>query len=390
MLSRPRLGPALVVGVALAALVLPAASAQGHGFTSTVYVDVTDDPAGRVTATVDLEYDLLMYSAGVLANGDILLDTPGQQSDLDHFQDEVVDYVTQRFTVSAGGEECSAQVDGHGVVHNRDVPYATFTFDYDCPGEGVHSIHSGLFPDEEGYVVGTTTIVQYELDGKVGSAALTGGKSTVSTTAPWNSRLGEFFLLGSEHLLTGLDHILFLLALIVGSRRLRDIVLAATSFTLAHSVTFLLAGLQIVGVSGTFVEPVIALSIAAVAAGHLWTLRSPAPLTGAVESRRALALAPADWTRLGIVFCFGLVHGLGFAGALGLDESFSWGLLIDLLVFNVGIEVVQLGIIAVVYPPLALLRRRNAAVGRWVTGVVAAGVTGTGLFWFIQRVLGLG
>jgi hypothetical protein len=86
---------------------------------------------------------------------------------------------------------------------------------------------------------------------------------------------------------------------------------------------------------------------------------------------------------------FGLVHGLGFAGALGIDEPWSWTLLWSLLVFNVGIEAVQLAIIAVVFPVLAVLRRRAPAVGSWATGTVAAGVAAMGLVWFVQRVAGL-
>ena len=93
--------------------------------------------------------------------------------------------------------------------------------------------------------------------------------------------------------------------------------------------------------------------------------------------------------RLGVVFVFGLIHGLGFAGALGIDEPWSWQLLWSLLVFNVGIEAVQLGVIAVVFPPLALLRHRVPRAGLWVTGAIAAGVAAMGLVWFVQRVSGI-
>ena len=97
-----------------------------------------------------------------------------------------------------------------------------------------------------------------------------------------------------------------------------------------------------------------------------------------------------DWLRIGVVFLFGLIHGVGFAGALGISEPFSWGLLGALPVFNVGIEVVQLAIIAVAFPILILLRRRLSPVGFWVGVVVAAGVAAVGLFWFVERLLGAG
>jgi hypothetical protein len=93
----------------------------------------------------------------------------------------------------------------------------------------------------------------------------------------------------------------------------------------------------------------------------------------------------ADWLRIGVVFLFGLIHGIGFAGALNIQEPFSWGLLGALLVFNVGIEVVQLSLIAIVFPILVLLRRRLAPVGFWVGIGVSAVVAVVGLFWVVQR-----
>jgi hypothetical protein len=88
------------------------------------------------------------------------------------------------------------------------------------------------------------------------------------------------------------------------------------------------------------------------------------------------------------VFCFGLVHGLGFASALGIDQPWSWTLLWSLLFFNMGIEFVQLLIILAVFPILTLLRRRTPALGRWVTGAIAAGVATFGLLWFFERITG--
>jgi hydrogenase/urease accessory protein HupE len=208
-----------------------------------------------------------------------------------------------------------------------------------------------------------------------------------STQQTWPERFWEFFRLGAEHLLTGLDHILFLLALIAGSRRLREIVLAATTFTLAHSVTFILAALGLVRAPAAVVEPLIALSIAVVAARPLWQSWRRGGEAGELDGGGHFSLDRAGWIRLGVVFCFGLAHGLGFATALGIDTAWSWTLLWSLLVFNIGIEVVQLAIIAVVFPLLVLLRRRSVVAPRWTTGVIAAGVSVMGLTWFVERVL---
>src|SRR5690606_2954251 len=112
--------------------------------------------------------------------------------------------------------------------------------------------------------------------------------------------------------------------LIVGSRRLRDVVLAATSFALAHSVTFLLAALGVVSAPAAVVEPVIALSIAVVALGHVWSARrGPALTAGTAEAGRR-APDRARWLRLaGVV---GLRPGPrpGVAGAPGARPPVSW------------------------------------------------------------------
>ncbi len=163
--------------------------------------------------------------------------------------------------------------------------------------------------------------------------------------------------------------------------------LVATSFTLAHSVTFILAALGLVSVSGDVVEPIIAISIAGVAAWYLWRLFRKGSRASDIDTGEShFSLDRAGWTRLGVVFCFGLVHGLGFAGALGIDEAFSWSLLWSLLVFNIGIEAVQLGIIAVIFPVLALMRHRAPTAAVWTSGLISVVVTVVGLYWFVERV----
>jgi hypothetical protein len=382
-------------------------AAEAHGFTSSVYVDVTSPTAGHVQTGLDLEYDLLVASAAEKGNDQDLFDqgmdlfqTGEEATALNAHADTVVKYVTDRFTLTADGHACVPSRVGNFTVSERDtVPYARLFLDFACPDSGgehgtTHELTSSLFPDAEDYVTDTKTIVTYELDGRSGSAALDAAHPSFSTGQSGTDRFSEFFLLGAEHLLSGLDHILFLLALIVGSRRLRDVVLAATTFTVAHSVTFLLAALGVVAVPAAIVEPIIALSIAVVALWYLWGEwnRRRRPFSAPVDvARRGLwGLDRADALRLAVVFCFGLVHGLGFAGALGIDEAWSWSLLWSLLVFNVGIEAVQLGIIALVFPVLALLRRRAPRVGLWLGVAVTGFVAVTGLVWFVERILGGG
>jgi hypothetical protein len=389
------------VFIVIAAL-LSAAPSLAHGVSSVVYGDVTSPESGHVRAELGLEYDLLVVSAADAEDDDSLFrdgdsafragDTAGQAAALDDHADTVLAYVTGRFSVGAEGVDCAPTQDGGASIEEREgVPYAFLVLDFACSTSAQeHEITSTLFPDSEGYVKDTKTIVTYELDLREGSAALDAEQPSFSTHQSTGERFWEFFKLGAEHLLLGLDHILFLLALIAGSRRLREIVLAATTFTVAHSVTFVLAALGLVDVPSAIVEPIIALSIAVVAGWYLWRLWRRGPGALDIDSGEGhLSLDRAGWTRLGVVFCFGLVHGLGFAGALGIDAAWSWTLLWSLLVFNIGIEFVQLSIIVLVFPLLALLRHRAPRVGLWVTGGIAAAVSAMGLFWFAQRVLGI-
>jgi hypothetical protein len=393
-----------VVGIIAGVIAfLNAGPALAHGFSSTVYASITAGDDGHIRTKLGLEYDLLVVSAADYEDDDSLFqagtaafdagDTDGQAAALNTHAESAVKYATERFSVTSHGAACvPAQVGDFTIGEREGVPYADLLLDWTCPERvDEHEVRSGLFPDVESYVKGTKTIVTYEIDGRSGSAALDAHSPSFSTGQSWYERFREFFVLGAEHLLTGIDHVLFLLALIAGSRRLREIVLAATSFTLAHSLTFMLAALGLVDVPARVVEPVIALSIAVVAGWHLWGIWRRGDHATDLETvgRSHFSLDRSGWIRLGVVFCFGLVHGLGFAGALGIDEAWSWTLLWSLLVFNVGIEVVQLASIAVVFPLLIVLRHRTPKAGLWATGAISAGVSLMGLVWFMQRVFGL-
>ncbi|MFK4834837.1 HupE/UreJ family protein [Microbacterium sp. ZW T2_14] len=390
---------AVGIAVAAASVLLAPAAAHGHGFTTTVYVDATAPEPGVVRAEIGLEYDLLVLSASAaedapefFEDGMDVFGTGEEAEALTAHADAIVDYVTQRLELTADDVPCLPERAGALRVDERhDVPYAVLTLDYGCEPAAAHELRSTLFPDEEGFVRGTVTIVDYEVDHTAGSATLTRQDPAFSTEQTLLERLGRFFVLGSEHLLFGIDHILFLLALIVGSRRLRDIVLAATAFTAAHSVTFILAALGVVSLPAALVEPLIALSIAVVGCWYLWRVwrqrREPAqlfaPTTGGGFDRTQLA-------RFAVVFLFGLLHGVGFAGALGIHEPSSWSLLGALLVFNLGIEAVQVAIIVVTFPILLALRKAAPRTGLVVGVVIAAAVTLMGLVWFVQRLLGIG
>ena len=364
----PSTRAAAVVGAVLIALVLPAAPASAHDATTSASADI-ERSSGAVSVELELEYDLLMKSAWLYAEAYEATDRDVQLDQLAEHADAVDDYVTERFAIDADGDRCRLERAGTGDIRDREGrAFAVLRYTAACPGgaETTLAASSALFPDVEGFVHDTETLVSWDVDGVAGSGLLTAAAPTAELGA-MAPHLGEFFLFGAEHLLLGLDHILFLVALLLGARSLRGIVVTATTFTVAHSVTFLLAGMGLVSVPAAIVEPIIALSIVAAAI--------------AVFFRRDV---PARY-RMPVVFAFGLLHGLGFASGLGIDEPWSWELLGSLLAFNLGIEVVQLAIIAVAFPLLVLLRRTSAADA--VTKSVGALVAAVGVFWVVERIV---
>ncbi|MFJ5895772.1 HupE/UreJ family protein [Streptomyces sp. NPDC093064] len=355
-------------------LLLGSTPASAHDATTKAHARLTGDGTD-VTAELELEYDLLMKSAWLYAEAYEAKERTEQLHQLRINHDAVTEYVTERFAVAYDDKPCAPSTAGDGDIRMRGgKAFAVLTLVYDCAGGsgGEHAVSSALFPDQETFVHSTETLVTYDLDGTEGSAVLSAGDPTLRTAQRQAAhQVGEFFLLGTEHLLFGLDHVLFLTALLMGARRLRDVVVTATAFTAAHSVTFLLATLGVVEVPGALVEPVIAATIIVVAAANF---------LGKGEDRFG------KW-RLPVVFAFGLIHGLGFAGALDIREPGSWGLLLSLLSFNLGIEAAQLVLIAVLFPLLTLARRTPAA--RWVAVTLTTAIVTISLYWFLDRVWGV-
>jgi HupE / UreJ protein len=187
--------------------------------------------------------------------------------------------------------------------------------------------------------------------------------------------LGSFIVLGMEHIGSGADHIAFIICLVLGlalvhAREWKTLLITITAFTIGHSITLISASLGWVGSPG-WVEPVIALSIAMAAAFNL--------MKSAVQRLRSV------WLSAGIAASFGLVHGLGFSGAMTEAQVSSASLLWALAGFNVGVELGQLVIIAMwslVYWSLY----RWAGYQRWVVQGGSMALVVLSLYWFAQRV----
>ncbi|WP_136604312.1 HupE/UreJ family protein [Paenibacillus dokdonensis] len=173
----------------------------------------------------------------------------------------------------------------------------------------------------------------------------------------------SFFTLGMNHILSGYDHLLFLFSLLIARQTFKQYAAMITAFTVAHSITLTLTVLGFINVPAIIVEPAIALSICFVAIDNMIRER--------VSYR---------WV---LTFIFGLIHGMGFADILKEMDIPRSELAVDLVSFNLGIETVQLIMIAILLPLLALLHRWKYS-RRTVLGCSAVAFALGGI-WLVQR-----
>ena len=193
-----------------------------------------------------------------------------------------------------------------------------------------------------------------------------GQASTGAPRALYQGKL-SFFALGIEHILTGYDHLVFLLGLVIVGGRLRSLLLVVTAFTLAHSITLAVAALGIWAPSPSIIEPAIALSIAYVGVENFFVKNA--------EKR---------WR---ITFPFGLIHGFGFAGALQEVAMPKADVPYALVLFNVGVEAGQLAVLALVLPLVHVARKREWFRHQGVK-VMSGAIAVAGVVWFVSRVFG--
>jgi hypothetical protein len=180
-----------------------------------------------------------------------------------------------------------------------------------------------------------------------------------------------YSVLGIEHILTGIDHLLFVLALLIITRGGWKLVKTVTAFTLSHSITLTAATLGWVHIPPPPVEAVIALSIVFVAAE---IIRQQRGLEGVT--------ARAPWF---VAFSFGLMHGLGFAGGLSEAGLPTGHIPSALLCFSLGVETGHFLFIGVVLAFIALVRRIRIPVPRWAELVPPYAIGSMAMFWVIQR-----
>jgi len=192
-------------------------------------------------------------------------------------------------------------------------------------------------------------------------ADATARRAPTATHGAW-----AFLRMGLEHILTGYDHLVFLFGLVLVGGRVRSLIGVITAFTLAHSITLALAALDVWAPSPRYVEPLIALSIAYVGVENFF--------------------ATSAEKRWRITFPFGLIHGFGFAGALRAIELPRAAIPTALVLFNLGVELGQLGVMAIVLPVILRLRKEDWFKDRGVK-ILSALIAALGLVWFVLRLL---
>ena len=233
---------------------------------------------------------------------------------------------------------------------------------------GVIEVSAELFPYDPAH----QTFLNFYDDGALTSQAILGADQTRDEYFV-GSRQGTFAVIqkfvpeGVRHILIGPDHLLFLVGLLLLGGPVRRLLLVITGFTVAHSITLALAVLNLVTPPGRLVEPIIALSIVYVGADNLL-----------VKGGRDM--------RVWIALVFGLIHGFGFASVLremGLPTgALGW----SLFSFNLGVEIGQVAVAAVVATALMALRSHSDVAGRRLAFAGSIVVMAAGTFWFVQRV----
>ncbi|CAN7142448.1 HupE/UreJ family protein [Phenylobacterium sp. LjRoot225] len=389
----------------LAAAVLAATAAAAHVRSESHSVWEIN---GR---NVDLVMTLPSLETARLSRG-------GQPSDADLSR-----YLAERVHPLADGRRCALVPPVHAL--GARAGYRRFDLTFTCPDVRNLAIRTQAFfevaPGHLDYAQ-----VQNAQTGAFTEQLITRDRQTVQVTGGEADRLKaagflDFVRMGVVHILTGVDHMAFLVGLVLISRRLKDLLFAVTGFTLGHSLTLALAVTGVIRPQADFIDALVAQTIAligleniavqakrpaAVAAGLAVTLAAMLALklagVGALPVLLLLGagLFGANYLlisgqvhdavrlRLAITLVFGLIHGFGFAAGL-LDEPLPPERLAELLFgFNVGVEVGQLTIVAAVWVLAWSLGRLKVAPPRpIVVDSSAAALVGVGVFWFVTRAI---
>lgn len=294
------------------------------------------------------------------------------------------DYLLGHLKVAGDGRACTLTDSGMQVGRQDNGRFLRLSLTGTCPAEPkALNVTNTLFTDT-GDQSAHRGYLNLEHAGLTQTSVFSPGSETARLSLQAPSSLEsvlKFIWLGMTHIWAGLDHVLFLLTLLLPSvlvyregrwhpvanfrEAFISVLKVVTAFTVAHSITLSLAALDVLHLPSRLVEAVIALSVVLAALNNVFPL---------VKER----------SRWAVAFAFGLVHGFGFSSVLGELVRDRRALVESLLGFNIGVELGQLALVAAVVPVIYLLRR-TVFYRRVVFAPLSAVVAVVGAVWFMER-----
>jgi HupE / UreJ protein len=355
---------------AMALLIAAALPASAHeGSTSYLVVDAKGSSPG-LAARYDVALIDVAWSVPLDADGDGRL----TWREIAENRPAIAEWLRAGLRLARGGRPCALDIGEPWLTERLGLPYLSFDISAACPRAGTVGIASSLFFDSDAY---HRVLVSVATPRAMHAATLAPGLrewAEPATVSAWRTAL-EFLRQGMFHVWVGYDHLVFLLLLLLpavvrgkahagGRAILLDLARIVTAFTVAHSITLGLAATAVIRLPQQPIEVAIAMSL--VVAG-------------------VLNLLPQWWRlRLPLAFGFGLVHGFGFANALaGLDTGHA-SVLPVLAGFNVGVELANLAVIAVLLPLLLWTGRFRWYAPRAMPALSMASAV-LGAMWMVQR-----
>lgn len=307
--------------------------------------------------------------------------SPTTRAEVLALEGRIADWLGEATRLQAGGQPCDLAIENLvGPDAEEDLKVIAL---WTCAVPQVRGLSLDFHPlasvlDEWQSIVSlrldgrafSTVLTQDATHWRVGAEAAGAAASADEQADPpidvrgTESAFSRFFALGVEHIWTGYDHLLFLLAVLLAGGGIGRLAAIVTSFTVAHSITLAAAATGLVRLPVAPVEALIALSIVYVAVENLLERGT---------DRRTL-----------VTFSFGLIHGFGFASVLAESALEPGELLVPLLAFNLGVEAGQLAVVVVVVPLLALVLRGPHA--RRVRVVLSSLVALAGAGWAVERI----
>lgn len=432
---RPVTGAALpgstraAVAVAVAAILLAAGMALGHGRSLSYSSWQMTGEGARVSVRIPL---LELSRLG------IPLSLSRDRAAAPHAASDAVGrYLESHLQLMSAAGPCT--IDRPATRHSSDQGWVLYRWSLTCHASGERTIETNILldvapshlhfarvvhPGDSGTRERILERVLSEAEPRWMVESSPGAASADEANRMQPSSFGAYLTLGIEHILSGWDHLAFVLALILLAGRLGEVARLVTGFTIAHSITLALAVLGLVHPRAASVEAVIGFSVALIAAENVWLLAGrhrAVPIlsvlflaavallalmgVGQLNALTGFGLALFSAShfallargrdpgphRIVLAFAFGLVHGFGFAGILAEMTLPTDRLATALLGFNLGVELGQLAVVALLWPLLVMLQR-PAARGwhRMTAQALSASICGLGVYWFVSRAFGPG